>query len=112
MTNALSSLFSDDGVNLRAKVIGIYVLLIGANIAAWLWALSAFRDFPILLGTAMLAYTFGLRHRDRQRDPEADAGRKAAGRGRLLLFARSFDHRCRAFDRNRRLGDGAQIQDR
>ncbi|MGA8446636.1 MAG: HoxN/HupN/NixA family nickel/cobalt transporter, partial [Roseiarcus sp.] len=40
----------------------MYVLLIGANIAAWLWALSAFRDYPILLGTAMLAYTFGLRH--------------------------------------------------
>jgi high-affinity nickel-transport protein len=62
MANARSSLFSDDGVNLRAKVIGMYALLIGANIAAWLWALSAFRDYPILLGTAMLAYTFGLRH--------------------------------------------------
>jgi high-affinity nickel-transport protein len=43
-------------------VIGIYILLIGANIAAWLWALSAFHDYRILLGTAMLAYTFGLRH--------------------------------------------------
>src|SRR5271170_4048607 len=62
MSNVLSSLFNDEGGNLRAKVIGIYVLLIGANIAAWLWALSAFRDYPILLGTAMLAYTFGLRH--------------------------------------------------
>ncbi len=62
MGNVLSSLFSDDGVNLRAKVIGIYILLIGANIAAWLWALSAFHDYQILLGTALLAYTFGLRH--------------------------------------------------
>jgi nickel/cobalt transporter (NiCoT) family protein len=62
MSNVLSSLFSDEGVNLRAKAIGIYVLLIAANIAAWLWALSAFRDYPILLGTATLAYTFGLRH--------------------------------------------------
>jgi nickel/cobalt transporter (NiCoT) family protein len=62
MSNVLSSLFSDEGVNLRAKMLGIYVLLIGANIAAWLWALSAFRNYPILLGTAMLAYTFGLRH--------------------------------------------------
>jgi len=40
----------------------MYVLLIGTNIAAWLWALSAFRDYPVLLGTAMLAYAFGLRH--------------------------------------------------
>ena len=40
----------------------MYVLLIAANIAAWAWALMAFRDYPILLGTAMLAYSFGLRH--------------------------------------------------
>jgi nickel/cobalt transporter (NiCoT) family protein len=62
LSNSQSSLFSDDGSNLRAKVIGIYILLIGANIAAWLWALTAFHDYPILLGTATLAYTFGLRH--------------------------------------------------
>ena len=62
MSNVLSSLFSDEGGNLRAKVIGMYVLLIAANIAAWAWALSAFRGYPILLGTATLAYTFGLRH--------------------------------------------------
>jgi high-affinity nickel-transport protein len=33
-----------------------------ANIAAWTWALAAFRDYPALLGTALLAYGFGLRH--------------------------------------------------
>jgi nickel/cobalt transporter (NiCoT) family protein len=47
---------------LRSKLIGIYGLLIAANIAAWIWALIAFRDYPVLLGTAVLAYTFGLRH--------------------------------------------------
>ena len=57
MTDFLSGLFNDVGGNLRAKIAGIYVLLIGANIGAWLWALSAFRDYPILLGAAMLAYT-------------------------------------------------------
>src|SRR6516225_2030263 len=62
MHNRLSSLFSDEDTNLRAKVIGIYILLSGANIAAWFWALTAFYSYPILLGTAMLAYTFGLRH--------------------------------------------------
>jgi high-affinity nickel-transport protein len=46
----------------RSKVIGLYVLLLAANVAAWLWALVAFRDYPVLLGTAALAYTFGLRH--------------------------------------------------
>ena len=30
--------------------------------AAWLWAILALRHFPVLLGTAFLAYSFGLRH--------------------------------------------------
>ncbi|HEY1783612.1 MAG TPA: HoxN/HupN/NixA family nickel/cobalt transporter [Roseiarcus sp.] len=57
-----SNLFSDEADGLRTRIIGICVLLIGANFTAWLWALSAFRNYPVLLGTAMLAYTFGLRH--------------------------------------------------
>jgi len=46
----------------RRKVIGIYALLGTANVAVWLWALVAFREYPVLLGTALLAYSFGLRH--------------------------------------------------
>jgi nickel/cobalt transporter (NiCoT) family protein len=60
--SVISNLFSDSGDNVRGKVIGIYILLFAANIAAWIWAFIAFHDFPILLGTAMLAYSFGLRH--------------------------------------------------
>jgi high-affinity nickel-transport protein len=37
-------------------------LLIAANIAAWVWAWQAFADRPALLGTALLAWVFGLRH--------------------------------------------------
>ena len=44
------------------KVIGIYSFLLVFNAAAWLWAVLAFRHFPVLLGTAFLAYSFGLRH--------------------------------------------------
>ena len=62
MLNSLSNLFGDEAVGLRARIVGVCLLLIGANIAAWLWALTAFRNYPILLGTATLAYTFGLRH--------------------------------------------------
>ncbi|HSY43130.1 MAG TPA: hypothetical protein VK811_04420, partial [Candidatus Acidoferrum sp.] len=40
----------------------LYALLLGANLGAWIWALIAFHNYPILLGTALLAYTFGLRH--------------------------------------------------
>jgi nickel/cobalt transporter (NiCoT) family protein len=62
MSNGLARIFSDSGSNVRYKVIGIYALLIAANVAAWLWALAAFHAYPLLLGTAFLAYTFGLRH--------------------------------------------------
>jgi len=62
MSGGLSGIFSDSGSNLRGKILGIYVLLITANVAAWLWALAAFHTYPVLLGTAFLAYTFGLRH--------------------------------------------------
>src|SRR5438270_6985914 len=56
------ALFDDHAANLTPKIIGIYVVLIVANVAAWAWALAAFRHYPVLLGTALLAYGFGLRH--------------------------------------------------
>jgi len=57
-----STLFDDRADRMRNKIIGIYVTLIVANLAAWFWAWSAFHDNPLLLGTAFLAYSFGLRH--------------------------------------------------
>jgi len=54
--------FNDGATGLRGKIIGIYGMLIAANVAAWTWALSAFHAYPVLLGTAFLAYSFGLRH--------------------------------------------------
>jgi high-affinity nickel-transport protein len=47
---------------LRAPLIGIYGWLVAANLAAWAWAFLMFHDQPLLLGTALLAYGFGLRH--------------------------------------------------
>src|SRR5271168_4354171 len=47
---------------LRRRIIAIYALLILANLTVWAWAVLVFRDQPILLGTALLAYGFGLRH--------------------------------------------------
>src|SRR5262249_21953380 len=37
-------------------------MLAAANVAAWMWALWAFGDRPLLLGTALIAYGLGLRH--------------------------------------------------
>jgi nickel/cobalt transporter (NiCoT) family protein len=48
--------------NLRAPLLGLYGLLAAANLAAWAWALVLFHGQPLLLGTALLAYGFGLRH--------------------------------------------------
>jgi high-affinity nickel-transport protein len=47
---------------LRGKIVALYVFLIGFNLVAWAWAFAAFHRFPVLLGTAFLAYSFGLRH--------------------------------------------------
>src|SRR5580692_5021448 len=48
--------------SVRSRAVSMFALLIGANIAAWIWALLAFHGHPMLLGTAFLAYAFGLRH--------------------------------------------------
>jgi nickel/cobalt transporter (NiCoT) family protein len=48
--------------NLRSKIIVLAIILVCMNVLAWLWALVSFHDFPLLMGTAFLAYTFGLRH--------------------------------------------------
>ncbi len=62
MPNPFPNFLNDGAADLRGKIIGIYGLLIAVNVAAWGWALSAFHDYPVLLGTAFLAYGFGLRH--------------------------------------------------
>ncbi len=62
MLGLLRAIFNDGTTDIRGKVIGIYVFLIATNIIAWAWALIAFHNHPALLGTAVLAYSFGLRH--------------------------------------------------
>jgi high-affinity nickel-transport protein len=59
---SLSNLFNDCPDNLRGRVVAIYVILLLFNVGAWLWAVIAFYHYPVLLGTALLAYSFGLRH--------------------------------------------------
>jgi nickel/cobalt transporter (NiCoT) family protein len=47
---------------MRRTLVALYGVLAAGNIAAWAAALVVFRDRPVLLGTAFLAYSFGLRH--------------------------------------------------
>ncbi|NWD67117.1 HoxN/HupN/NixA family nickel/cobalt transporter [Pseudomonas gingeri] len=62
MMRQLARVFSDSNTRIRTRLFGIYGVLIGINVIAWVWALLAFHDHPVLLGTALLAYGFGLRH--------------------------------------------------
>ena len=62
MSGGLFESFSDRTPSVRGKIFAVYALLILANVAAWAWAIVAFHDYPVLLGTAALAYSFGLRH--------------------------------------------------
>ena len=54
--------FDDRAENLRGRLVGIYGLLITVNVAVWVWAFVVFQNQPLFLGTALLAYGFGLRH--------------------------------------------------
>jgi high-affinity nickel-transport protein len=56
----LRRLFGDPAT--RARLPWVYAGLIGFNIVAWGWAFIAFSSQPVLMGTAFLAYVFGLRH--------------------------------------------------
>src|SRR6202167_994722 len=62
MVSLLRVLFNDEPGGTKAKILAIYAMLLVFNLGAWVWALIAFHRFPILLGTAFLAYSFGLRH--------------------------------------------------
>jgi high-affinity nickel-transport protein len=59
---SMRALLDDKAGKTRSKVLGIYGILLVFNVSAWLWAVLAFRHYPVLLGTAFLAYSFGLRH--------------------------------------------------
>jgi nickel/cobalt transporter (NiCoT) family protein len=62
MKHLLSSALDHVAANTRRRVVAIYAVLLMMNVSAWAWALIAFRHYPVLLGTAFLAYSFGLRH--------------------------------------------------
>src|ERR1700730_12131701 len=46
----------------RGRIVAIYAILIIANLAPWLLSFIAFAHQPVLIGTAVLAYSLGLRH--------------------------------------------------
>jgi high-affinity nickel-transport protein len=70
----------------QSAALGLCLLL--ANLLLWLAALLLFRHYPVLLGTALLAYSFGLRHAvDADHIAAIDnATRKLMAQGQRPLF--------------------------
>ncbi len=62
MSIELSGVFNDGDSNVRSKIFGMYGVLIGLNLFAWAWALLVFHGNAAMLGSCLLAYSFGLRH--------------------------------------------------
>lgn len=62
MRKYFKTLFDDQGDCVRKKVANIYSLLLCYNLFVWIWAFYLFHNNPLLFSTALLAYTFGLRH--------------------------------------------------
>ena len=60
--SALAQVFTQSSLEVRKRIIGMYALLLGLNVLAWIFALIAFSSAPKLLLLALTAYTFGLRH--------------------------------------------------
>jgi high-affinity nickel-transport protein len=59
---ALRRVFDDNATDVRARIVLMYVVLVAVNAGAWIVALIVFNGHPALIGTALLAFTFGLRH--------------------------------------------------
>ncbi len=59
---ALAHIVHQGSGEVRGRILRVYAFLITLNILAWVLAFVAFSKQPVLLGTALLAYTFGLRH--------------------------------------------------
>jgi nickel/cobalt transporter (NiCoT) family protein len=62
MRRLVGLMFDNGAMRVGSKIAAIYIGLFAFNGFAWAWAFLAFHDHPVLLGTALLAYTFGLRH--------------------------------------------------
>ena len=62
MISALRRIFDDSSPRVKTKILGMYVFLLAANIGGWIYALAAFHSHPLFIGTALLAWGYGLRH--------------------------------------------------
>jgi high-affinity nickel-transport protein len=62
MTEFVKALLGEENGHQHRQIAWLYALLLTFNIAAWVAAFVAFRGYPLLMGSCLLAYSFGLRH--------------------------------------------------
>ncbi|KVM97875.1 HoxN/HupN/NixA family nickel/cobalt transporter [Burkholderia diffusa] len=62
MASVITALFGDEQGQMKQKIGALYALLVAFNVGAWVWAFAAFHRYPLLMGTSLLAWSFGLRH--------------------------------------------------
>ncbi len=55
-------ILNDQSEQVRGKVIAMYAILIVFNVVLWVLTLLVSTQYAFVLGTGLLAYTFGLRH--------------------------------------------------
>ncbi len=60
--NIFSLMMNDQSQEIRSKIIAMYIILAIFNAVLWTIALLASVQYPVILGTGLLAFTFGLRH--------------------------------------------------
>ena len=54
MVQVIKRILGHERGTVRGRVIGMYIVLIGANIGLWVLAAATFRHYPVLLGTCFL----------------------------------------------------------
>ncbi len=62
MSNPFAAVLSDEKSQARSTTTALFSVIALVNVTGWAWALVAFRNYPLLLGTSLLAYGLGLRH--------------------------------------------------
>jgi len=58
----VARLWNESDPGLRARLAALYAGLLAANLLVWIWAFVALRGNAVAFGSAVLAYSFGLRH--------------------------------------------------
>jgi high-affinity nickel-transport protein len=62
MPGLVANIWNESDSSVRGRLIALYAFLVAANVAVWAWAFAVLHGNAVLFGSAILAYTFGLRH--------------------------------------------------